>query len=187
MFFNSGRNPFQLEGSPSSLESIPSRPEWIPSGHVPEIEYENSPQNSGVHFASYCWSYFFIICFQTRDIVNLSWNGGLVWKVSIPVWNGLIPDLNWRVLIWKEFIPDWNVFAPYPKTSTDLSQIVNFPKHLLTVGNGLGITLKTLFKVQLLGLGLGLDNKTNFNQLCHDCQVPNPVPPDPIQIQNPKK
>ena len=54
MFFNSGRNPFQLEGFPSILESIPSRPEWIPSGHVPEIVYENSPQNSGVHFASDC-------------------------------------------------------------------------------------------------------------------------------------
>ena len=161
MFFNSGRNPFQLEGFPSSLESKPSRLEWIPSRHVPEIEYENSPQNSGVLFASYCWSYFFIIRFQTWDIVNLSWNGGLVWKDSIPVWIGLIPDLNWRVLVWKEFIPDWNVFAPYPKTSIDLSQIDYFQKHLLTVGNVLGITLKTLFKVQLLGWRLRLDNKTN--------------------------
>ena len=66
-----------------------------------------------------------------------------------------------RVLVWKEYIPEWNVFAPYPKTSIDLSQIHYFPKHLLTVGNVLGITLKTLFKVQLLGWRLRLDNKTN--------------------------
>ena len=51
MFFNSGMNPFQLEGIPSRLEWIHSRPEWIPSGDVPEFGYENSPQNSGIKVA----------------------------------------------------------------------------------------------------------------------------------------
>ena len=51
--------------------------------------------------------------------MNLSWNDGLVWNDSIPVWNGFIPDLNWRVLVWKEFIPDWNIFAPCHKINTD--------------------------------------------------------------------
>ena len=52
MIFNSGRYPFQLECLYSRLEGIPSRLEWIHSRHVPEIGYENSPQNSGVKYAT---------------------------------------------------------------------------------------------------------------------------------------
>ena len=52
MIFNSGRYPFQITCFYSRLEGIPSRLEWIHSGHVPEFGYENSPQNSGVKFAT---------------------------------------------------------------------------------------------------------------------------------------
>ena len=41
-----------MEGIPSRLEAIPSRLEGIPSTYVPEIGYENGPQNSGVMFAT---------------------------------------------------------------------------------------------------------------------------------------
>ena len=52
MIFNSGRYPFQVTCFYSRLEGIPSRLEWIHSGHVPEFGYENSPQNSGVKYAT---------------------------------------------------------------------------------------------------------------------------------------
>ena len=52
MIFNSGRYPFQITCFYSRLEGIPSRLEWIHSGHVPEFGYENSPQNSGVKYAT---------------------------------------------------------------------------------------------------------------------------------------
>ena len=56
MIFNSGRYPFQITCFYSRLEGIPSRLEWIHSGHIPEFGYENSPQNSGVKYATLPWS-----------------------------------------------------------------------------------------------------------------------------------
>ena len=42
-----------MEGIPSRLEGIPSRLEGIPSTYVPEIGYENGPQNSEVMFSTW--------------------------------------------------------------------------------------------------------------------------------------